>query len=308
MHSVAASTIAEFEFGHDPDLNLPLLVKELDGALHRSGAMQRRITWDCDDRAMLDVEGARFSISYDHDLDPHGAARLMISAGPRPDGPACATDPDRHEQMCQMIADRLKTRFSPKRMAWHQVTGPVTVDLIDDLFDRLPGYDPSRRLDQSRLRTATDRVLRAFPEMANSAPVTFAEKSQALKTARAERAQAEIKRAARKRRDAKPVPPAANILPDLPAPQASELSRVRDALYAAPAHAQSPSRTRMRLAAHTMDTTMILVCLPVGAAMLTYSVLKGGSVTASARMMAITCTLVGLAHQLPWANHLLQLI
>ena len=308
MYGVADSTIAEFEFGHDPALNLPLLVKELDGALHRSGATQRRITWDCDDRAMLDVEGARFSISYDQDLDTRGAARLMISVGPRPDGPAYPVDPERHEQMCQMIVDRLQTRFSPERMAWHQVTGPVTVDLIDDLFDRLPGYDPTKRLDQSKLRSATDRVLRAFPEMAGSTPVSFAEKASALKTARAEREQAEVKRAARKRRDAKPVPPAANSVPSLPLPQTTELSRVRAALYAQPEQSVEPSRTRMRLAAHTMDATMILVFLPVGAAMLTYSVLKGGNVNASARMMAITCTLVGLAHYLPWANQLLQMI
>ena len=58
------TTIAQFVFDHDPALDLPVLVNELDQALQKSGAGQRRITWDCDDLALIDVDDARFALSY----------------------------------------------------------------------------------------------------------------------------------------------------------------------------------------------------------------------------------------------------
>lgn len=51
---------------------------------------------------------------------------------------------------------------------------------------------------------------------------------------------------------------------------------------------------QLRIAAHTFNTTQIMVSLPVGAAMMTYSVLRGEDIRLSARAMAITDTIVGL--------------
>lgn len=67
-----------------------------------------------------------------------------------------------------------------------------------------------------------------------------------------------------------------NDHPHIPRQRNLELERVRTALYPAPTppppHLVSP---QLRLAAHTMNATLIMVALPVGAAMLTYSVLRG---------------------------------
>ena len=54
--------------------------------------------------------------------------------------------------------------------------------------------------------------------------------------------------------------------------------------------------TQMRLAAHCMNATLILVWAPLGAAVMTYTVLKGENMRLSARMMAVTGTLFALAH------------
>ncbi|MES2664707.1 MAG: hypothetical protein V4712_01330 [Pseudomonadota bacterium] len=100
-------------------------------------------------------------------------------------------------------------------------------------------------------------------------------------------------------------PEVANDRPDLPvAPGENEqvIRRVRAALYPV---AEAPPRvsTPLRLAAHSMDTTLIIVALPVGAAMLTYSLLRGGNANVSGRMMAITGTLLALT-QTGWTSSL----
>lgn len=296
------TTIAQFVFDHDPALDLPVLVNELDQALQKSGAGQRRITWDCDDLALIDVDDARFALSYADAETGAGAPQrsLMISVGPTP-GIDGDFDSERHSDLCHGIAERLRLRFAPEHTVWHNVKGPVTPDLIDDLFDRLPEFDatPKRPSD---LRSAPARALRAFPEADLSEPVSFAEKAQAVKAAKAERARA-LETQKVRAGDDEP----ANTIPPILRPPRTELGRVRAALYPE-AETAKPVETRMRLAAHTMDTTLMLVFLPAGAAMLTYSLLKGGNVNASARMMAITCTVLGLTQLSPWANEVLRFI
>lgn len=297
------STIAQFVFDHDPALNLALLVKELDGALQRSGAGKRMITWDCDDLVLLDVEGARFSLSYCRDgAEADTPASLMISVGPGPDGNADPIDRRRHDELCHLIAERLKARFAPERMLWHQVTGPVTAELIDDLFDRLPDFEVTTKPASAPVRSETTKVLRAFPESDDLGAVSFAEKAQALKAAKTERARAAAL-AAKAAPDMQP----ANSQPTPIRNSNPEMARLRAALYPPADPAAAPQNVKLRLAASTMDMTLMVVYLPAGAAMLTYSLLKGGNVNASARMMALTCSILGLS-QLPFAHSLLNLM
>lgn len=89
-------------------------------------------------------------------------------------------------------------------------------------------------------------------------------------------------------------PPAANDVPDVPLTDHAIIGRVRAALYP-PADTEAAPSPQLRLAAHAMDATLIAVALPVGIAMLTYSLLKGGRAQVSARVMAVTCTAVTLA-------------
>lgn len=294
------STVAQFVFDHDPALDLPLLVRELDSALQRSGAGMRMITWDGTDLVLLDVEGARFTLSYDTETG-ESPSSLMISVGPGPTGATGPADSRRHEDLCHLIATRLKARFAPERMLWHQVTGPVTADLIDDLFDRLPDFEMSQKPASTQVHSETAKALRAFPETADMQAVSFAEKALALKAAKAERA-----RAAALAKQAPTLEPA-NSRPTQLRTHNPEMARLRDALYPAPDIAETKGNVKLRLAASTMDMTLMMVFLPAGAAMLTYSVLKGGNVNASARMMALTCSVLGLS-QLPFAHSLMGLI
>lgn len=282
------STIAQFVFDRDPALNLGLLVKELDAALERSGAGRRCITWDCEDVAFLDLDSVRFTLSYTGEPAIGLPASLMISVGPGPNSRHDAADRRRYEGLCHLIADRLRSRFAPRETLWHQVAGPVTTDLVDDLFDRLPDLSctPTSRLTR---RSAPAEAIRAFPETEEGMPVSFVEKALAIKTAKAERARAAMMHPA----TAHPAAPQpANDAPGSD-PNSPELGRVRAALYPEPE--APPRNVKMRLAASTLDVTLMAVYLPMGAAMLTCSLLRGGDVHASARVMAMTCTMIGIA-------------
>lgn len=286
------STIAQFVFDRDPALNLPLLVRELDDSLARSGAGDRRITWDCEDLVFVDLHGVRFTLSYTGEPALGLPSSLMISVGPGPDSHDDPTDRRRYEDLCHLIADRLRARFAPRETLWHQVAGPVTADLVDNLFDRLPDFsDDAPKFPLAR-RSPPAEAIRAFPETEDGMPVSFVEKAMAIKAAKAERA-----RAAMTRFSAAAIAPAtaANSQPDLPRRTSGDLDQIRSALY--PQEPETKGQNvRMRLAATTLDVTLMMVYLPMGAAMLTCSLLRGGDVHASGRVMALTCTLIALSH------------
>lgn len=91
---------------------------------------------------------------------------------------------------------------------------------------------------------------------------------------------------------------AANDLPDLPLPQASELDRIRSALYpdeqAGTATGKPPLAQRLTI--YTVNTSLMLVALPVGAALMTYNILGGEDFKTTARAVALTGAAIGLAH------------
>jgi hypothetical protein len=68
-----------------------------------------------------------------------------------------------------------------------------------------------------------------------------------------------------------------------------DLQRLRSALYPPPE--QLPPRlnsNQMRLAAHTMNATLIMVSLPIGAALTTYAVLRGENMRMTTAAMVFT--------------------
>lgn len=283
------STIAQFVFDRDPALNLSVLVRELDAALGRSGAGMRSVTWDCDDLVFLDLDGVRFTLSYSGDTVPGLPASLMLSVGPGPGHHHSPQDRRRYEDLCHLIADRLRERFAPRETLWHQVAGPVTADLVDDLFARLPDLSAGTPAAPLARRSAPAEAIRAFPETEDDMPVSFVEKALAIRAAKAERARTAATTKSR------PAPQPANSQPQVAATKAGDMSRLRAALY--PEDEETPpENVRMRLAASTLDVTLMMVYLPMGAAMLTISLLKGGNVNSSARVMALTCTALAFGH------------
>jgi hypothetical protein len=97
----------------------------------------------------------------------------------------------------------------------------------------------------------------------------------------------------------------ANDMPQIPQPRLSEAAAIRAALYdPLPEEERAPAMPpTLRLAAHAMNATLLVIALPVGASLMTYSLLRGENLHLSARALAVMGLLVGLM-QLPMGGGL----
>lgn len=71
-------------------------------------------------------------------------------------------------------------------------------------------------------------------------------------------------------------------------PDLDQLRNVRSALYDATEDDAPRDSIQLRLASHAMNCTLLAVNLPIGAAVMTYSLLRGENIGVSARAMALT--------------------
>jgi len=306
-------------------MTLARLVAELESAIHRHGPESLIITWDCDDIVLLDSDGTRIALGYMAHPSTAGAVCLTVSAGPGPAGGHPCPD-DQHDlradRLCRMIVGRITQRFAADDTLWHHTTGLVTPDLIDGLVDVLPAlHAPHQTLSQlieatvvlpppprvagngafCRVRAATPQrpqTRRPHSPSASAAAVAIETLADALET------RLRWQTAGRPPRVA--APGCANDAPDLPLVRNAELRRVRLALYPPPEAEAAPSAP-LRLAAHSLDASLIIIALPLGAAMMTYSLLRGGNIRVSARVTAVTATVVGIS-QSPVAAQVIALM
>lgn len=254
------SIIAELIFVSKPSINFARLVGDLDAVLARFHGPDRHLTWDCEDVAIFDMPGTRIALACTDAPQKDVATSLMISVGPTPlprhvkQQKPLSRKGVSYESLCSRLVDRVQARLAPDAVLWHQCPAPVTADLIDEITSALPQMahrpDPKHPIFQS---VDNDRVAEIYArgfEVANDQP--------------------------------------AQINPRNP-----ELARLRMALYppkpvAAAPQPETPASTQLRLAAHAMNATLIIVALPVGAAMLTYSVLRGENMRLSTAAMVAT--------------------
>ena len=256
------STIAELLFLQAPNLNFARLVADLDAVLARFHDKDRQLTWDCEDLASFDMPGTRIVLATAERPRPGVAASLTLSVGPSHLPPRLNAAPRRrhpavrHEALCSRLVERVQVRLNPDAVFWHECDHPVTSEVIDSLAYAQP--KSSQRADPNHpIFTLLDE---------GNVDAVYARGFQP-----------------------------SNDHPHLPLPRDPELFRLRAALYpvdeAPPPHLSSP---QMRLAAHTMNATLIMVALPVGAAMLTYSVLRGENMRLTSAALVVT----GLASSL----------
>ena len=323
MASQDQSTIAQLLYPDVQALDFARIVAELEGVLQRMRGKDVEISWDCDDLVTFDVPETRILLSWSETEKRGIAGCLTVSVGPNPAATSIEGNPE-HDVLCSRLVERIQGRFVPSSVLWHQVAGPVGADVVDELVEVLPEVgggslppidtilDTLSRADlhmaELQSKPPHPRSIRT-PELSRMAmpPGLFA----VLDEARPDLAEANKEKAWPKRHrkasstvshDVMPdFAEAANDQPDLPLPNNVELARVREALYPAPTPEVAQSEgatysTQMRLAAHCMNATLILVWAPLGAAVMTYSVLRGENMRLSSRLMAVAGTLFALAH------------
>lgn len=303
MTYASLSTIAQLVCSSDAPVNFARLVGDLDAVLSRFSNASRQVTWDCDDVAIFDMPGTRILLGWTEDTG-RGGCCLSVAVGPSP-VPALPGSLDGNDGLCVRLVERVQARLSPHAVLWHQLDGIVTAETIDDLIDALPELDSfasetqpvaeAEMADEPAGHEADIPLVTLLqPAAEQPRPQTKSGRLPNLRRTNANRANAgranAAKQAAGGAEGSKAT--AANDRPQLPRWHDAELGRLRAALYEAGADAglsdcATPSN-QMRLAVHAMNATLIVIYAPLGAAVMTYALLKGEDMKLSSRLMMLT--------------------
>ncbi|MDZ4095508.1 MAG: hypothetical protein U1D35_11465 [Paracoccaceae bacterium] len=285
MYNHPKSTIAQILFADFSELSFAHVVGELDKSLNGASGQDHSLTWDCDDIAIFDMTGTRIVLSLaDLTRIPNSTrayrACLTISVGSAPGLHTITPLSRRHEGLCSVIADRVRSFYTAEAILWQELPHCMTPELIDALVDDLPR--PANQNAGPHVE-----VTHPVPQARTAAPIQVMPQD-----------------AAPPRHPPIVVTPpdapftAANSQPDLPRTDHSRLNRVREALYTPTQDdaENAPPSAQIRLAAHAVNATLVVVYLPLGAALMTYSLIRGGDMRMSSQAIALTGLFLAIAH------------
>ncbi|MGO4907173.1 hypothetical protein ACEN2J_02445 [Pseudorhodobacter sp. W20_MBD10_FR17] len=299
MSITPTSTIALVTSKTSSKINFAHVVGEMRRSLARSQHNGYTQTWDHDDIATFDFEGTRIVLALEeeaisiHETTPDC---LFISVGPSFAAPHGQEPKIAYEQMCSMIVERVCTCYEIKPVYWMQIPGSVTSEIVDDFFqDIAPTQSKSTNVDLE------DPAIVVEPERPPHENVIH------MSAASNRSAQFRAKGAGRQQAGAAfngndPVDIANDVAPG-PYHDSDRLRAIRAALYDAPDQPNSvgsqKNSTFVRFTTIALDTTMVVVCLPVGVAMLGYHIYNGGDLRRSAQAITLTGFMLAYSNMIP---------
>lgn len=260
------TTIGQLVYKKLPAIDFGRLTADLDAALAGCDAGRIRVALEREGMALLDVGSSRVGIALTRRVDASGAGAVTVTVGFGPDQGGDASLARRRSVLARLIAQRIAARFPPLEMIWtesDEVATPATFEMLRQAL-------AERRAQQAALRAERTRLRRAAPRAgaADGADVSrlFARLDATLDARRAGMGLGEMALAG------------------------GAMAMGREAVEVPP-----PQQSRLRLAAHLLDATLMVIALPVGVAMMIYSLSRGADLHTSARVMAMSgVTIAGL--------------
>lgn len=327
MHP-SATLIASLVYARFPSVDFPCFVDELGMALGGTCCKEGEAN------AIFEVAGARIVVGFeDHRRQPADFRKLALGAeasmvltiGPGPQADTISPLEHHRHVLLSALAERINRSYPCEFILWSEadeVFEPADyaplVSMSAFSNAKVPSWPDMAlpdvpRLRQERLALAPPiksliRKLEALElgatfKIADATPDSekfLAEVHDLNDLVRPSRAFLTHQRGA-----------FANSQPQIPEPNLSEMQKIRAALLAAPpAEADGPDRQPslpQRLTIYSMNATLMLVALPVGCGVLVYNMVRGEDLRFSARAIAMTSTLVGLA-QLAGLENALNLV
>ena len=323
-NSLPNSLIASLVYARRPKLNFAGAVAEMDAALRDVGATRYRLLWDQDDLVSFDVDGSRVVLGLGDALrTPTGkisamVTTLVISIGSGPKAGLPTKLADHGAALLSAIVERFHASHPPECTLWSEIDHVFAADdfdlMLEEAADALIIGKRARSLPKpaafnTDARFGTPEVERLMHRLVHQiVPRSPAKGAVSLAPPMAPRKSRQIAAPVVMDQTATVLPPipahAADFANDAPAtshPMVGEMRTIRQALY--PAKSQKPPHRGkaplpQRLTIYTMNTTLMLVALPVGSAILVYNMIRGEDLNMNARAIAATGTIVGLAHLL----------
>lgn len=253
------TTVGRLVYAAMPRIDFGRLTADLDEALAGCDAGAVRMALERDGLALIDVGASRVGIALAAGLDRGGAAAVTVTVGHGP-GPGGETTLARRQSvLARLIANRIALRFPPIESLWSETAEVATPGTFERIRDELI----ERRRIQAETQAEEARARRLLPRMGEEPgdlARMFAHLEATLDARRCGRAE--------------------------PAAASGELGR---------SCAERPAPL-LRAAAHLIDATLMVVALPVGVAMMVYSLSRGPDLNTSARALALSGTGLGLLH------------
>lgn len=313
MDAPGKSTSVTLLYADDPRLDFAGYVDNLELVLRQSTYDRFDLRWTKDDFVAFDIDGNRIVLGY-ADLaaqspapgpgTPAGyACALVLSVGPGQRGEGAHMLADNGRSLCDQVIEHIQSRHGADLILWTEIEGVFTAEHFDSLVDTALTMRPAEalpaaasRFEEPQVNRLMDRLTDAIgqPEPAKSADpkpeMGMAMMDRAIHDRTAAAAPSGLSEPAAPAPSAPPAEPAANDA-EPPHPMHAEMGRIRDALYPPLPERRTASGkepTVRRLTLYTFNTTMLMVSLPVGAALLTYNILGREDSRVTARLMALT--------------------
>lgn len=311
----SATLITSLVYSRFPGIEFADLVDELDAALGGKGR------WDGETNAIFEVEGSRVVVGFeDHRRQPDayrkltlGAeATLVLSIGPGPDHDLPSPLEAHRHELLSALAERINQACPCDFMLWSETEEVFEPTLYAPLVAlsaycnadqpswsdiALPDASRSAKWRKSPPRSIKVLVRRFHALNLTVSPVAVAELPLV--------AQVEVLESDRVTVKAEMSDPVAAVASRpleftgtqpqaVPAPL-PELSVIDTMLPADLPMVLQQGSLPQRLTIYLMNATLMLVALPVGCAVVVYNMVRGEDLRLSARAIAVTGTLVGLA-------------
>ncbi len=302
------STSATLLYAARPTLNFVACIDRLAETLLGREPEYFDLRWDNDDVVHFDLDGSRVLIGYcslgaayrniAHDNLIYCAA-LVIAVGPGPNLSHPPLPGPEVRALCDSIIDMIEQDDTPDLLLWKQVPGVFTAGHFDALIELATNLrkKPTQAQDEADIAIGADDFEALQEAMLAAAPGEPG-LTELLRTTAAPHAMPGARAA-----DTSALPPAetaaANDTPDLPAPLDAEMRRIRSALY--PEHATRKTDKGplvKRLTIYTLNCTLMVVALPIGAGLMTYSLLGREDAHVTARVLALTAIGMVIARSL----------
>lgn len=304
MAMLGRTTSVTLLYVERPNLDFAECRAFLEGALRRFGHEGIEPVHGADDYVTMDVEGSRVVLGYAElearargaETAPGGyAAALLVSVGPSPRRDGSRDLARNGHALCDMVIEEVRRKRGPDLILWNEIEGVFAEKQFEALIDAAQAMRPAR------LPPELEAALKGHaPRRAEMRPAMAFEPAQVMESLAPPPPLSSVAAASGAASDTVPADPAwipANDHPtDMLDPMREEMARIREALYppeeeqrqASPSPRREKEPLVRRLTTYSFNTTLLVVAMPIGAALLTYNVLGREDSRVTARVMALT--------------------
>lgn len=322
MSTDCTSTSVSLLYEEPPELNFAAYVEKLERALRETDYESFRLTWDHEDLVTMDIDGSRVTLGLTrataNDAGPGDfQAALMIAVGPNGSEGASRRIAENARVLCECLRDQIEETHRAQLVLWAKTPGMFCSDHFDSLVETALTMPRDATLASTAARfaaPAVDDLLDRMTVELERRDFEIAAREKELCRGRPRMMpkdgiprpmpvdgmpQIEPRRPVRQRRTQPPARPALPMLAaanDAPAPAAeapvkpksAELIKLRTALYPPEETPVQRETLVRRLTIYSLNLTLIIGAMPIGAGLLTYNMLGRENYRVTGRVTALT--------------------